>query len=135
MEIPYYPGCTLNTKGKGFDNSARASARALGLELVELEEWNCCGATFPLLVDNMLDLAGPAQVLQLVLADVGSRLPFGSLSLAATSMDTAVSCGVLALSSLADGGLLIGGPEAPGRMDMPPNAQWSLAPSEALMVT
>jgi len=63
MEIPYYPGCSLNTKAKGFDNSARASARALGLELVELEEWNCCGATFPLLVDNMLDLAGPAQVL------------------------------------------------------------------------
>jgi len=63
MEIPYYPGCTLNTKGKGFDNSARASARELGLELVELAEWNCCGATFPLLVDNMLDLAGPAQVL------------------------------------------------------------------------
>ena len=63
MRIPYYPGCTLNTKGKGFDNSARASARELGLELVELGEWNCCGATFPLLVDNMLDLAGPAQVL------------------------------------------------------------------------
>ncbi len=63
MRIPYYPGCTLNTKGKGFDNSARASARELGLELVELEEWNCCGATFPLLVDNMLDLAGPARVL------------------------------------------------------------------------
>lgn len=63
MEIPYYPGCTLNTKGKGFDNSARASAKELGLELVELAEWNCCGATFPLLVDNMLDLAGPAKVL------------------------------------------------------------------------
>jgi heterodisulfide reductase subunit B len=63
MEIPYYPGCTLNTKGKGFDYSARASARELGLELVELETWNCCGATFPLLVDNMLDLAGPARVL------------------------------------------------------------------------
>ena len=63
MRIPYYPGCSLNTKAKGFDNSARASARELGLELVELEEWNCCGATFPLLVDNMLDLAGPAQVL------------------------------------------------------------------------
>jgi heterodisulfide reductase subunit B len=63
MDIPYYPGCTLNTKGKGFDNSARASARELGLELVELAEWNCCGATFPLLVDNMLDLAGPARVL------------------------------------------------------------------------
>ncbi len=63
MKMPYYPGCSLNTKAKGFDNSARASTRALGLELVELAEWNCCGATFPLLVDNMLDLAGPAQVL------------------------------------------------------------------------
>jgi len=63
MKMPYYPGCSLNTKAKGFDNSVRASARALGLELVELETWNCCGATFPLLVDNMLDLAGPAQVL------------------------------------------------------------------------
>jgi heterodisulfide reductase subunit B len=63
MEIPYYPGCTLNTKAKGFDNSTRASAREVGLELVELEEWNCCGATFPLLVDNLLDLAGPTQVL------------------------------------------------------------------------
>ena len=63
MKMPYYPGCSLNTKAKGFDYSARASARELGLELVELEEWNCCGATFPLLVDNMLDLAGPAQVL------------------------------------------------------------------------
>jgi len=63
MKMPYYPGCTLNTKGKGFDYSARASARELGLELVELEQWNCCGATFPLLVDNMLDLAGPARVL------------------------------------------------------------------------
>jgi heterodisulfide reductase subunit B len=63
MKMPYYPGCTLNTKGKGFDYSVRASARELGLELVELETWNCCGATFPLLVDNMLDLAGPAQVL------------------------------------------------------------------------
>ena len=63
MRIPYYPGCTLNTKGKGFDYSARVSARELGLELVELETWNCCGATFPLLVDNMLDLVGPARVL------------------------------------------------------------------------
>jgi heterodisulfide reductase subunit B len=63
MEIPYFPGCTLSTNARGFDHSARASARELGLELVELETWNCCGATFPLLVDNMLDLAGPARVL------------------------------------------------------------------------
>jgi heterodisulfide reductase subunit B len=63
MRLPYFPGCTLNTTAKGFDNALRASARVLGLELVELPEWNCCGATFPLLVDNVLDLAGPARVL------------------------------------------------------------------------
>jgi heterodisulfide reductase subunit B len=31
--------------------------------LVELAEWNCCGATFPLLVDNAMDLIGPADIL------------------------------------------------------------------------
>ncbi len=63
MKIPYFPGCTLRTTAIGFDNSARAAAAALGVELAELAEWNCCGATFPLLIDNMLDLAGPARIL------------------------------------------------------------------------
>jgi heterodisulfide reductase subunit B len=31
--------------------------------LVELPDWNCCGATYPLIVDNMLELAAPAHVL------------------------------------------------------------------------
>ena len=63
MRIPYFPGCTLRTKAQGFDVSARASALALGIELAELEEWNCCGATFPLATDNELALVGPARVL------------------------------------------------------------------------
>ncbi len=63
MKVSYFPGCTLNTTGKGFDNAVRASMAAVGLELVELPEWNCCGATFPLIVDNMLELAAPAHVL------------------------------------------------------------------------
>lgn len=73
MRIPYYPGCTLNTTAKGFDNSLRASARVLGVDLVELPEWNCCGATFPLLADNVLDLAGPARVL-VAAREAGERL-------------------------------------------------------------
>ena len=63
MKVPYFPGCTLNTTGKGFDNAVRASTAAVGLELVELPDWNCCGATFPLIIDNMLELAAPAHVL------------------------------------------------------------------------
>jgi heterodisulfide reductase subunit B len=73
MRIPYFPGCTLNTTAKGFDNSLRASARVLGVELAELAEWNCCGATFPLLADNVLDLAGPARVL-VAAREAGERL-------------------------------------------------------------
>lgn len=61
MRIPYYPGCTLSTKAKGFDRAARQSFAALGIELAELASWNCCGATFPLSRDNLLDLAGPVR--------------------------------------------------------------------------
>lgn len=61
--LPYFPGCTLCTKALGFDRSVRASFRALGMELVELADWNCCGAVFPLSVDDMLALSGPARVL------------------------------------------------------------------------
>ena len=63
MRVSYFPGCTLNTTGKGFDNAVRASSAAVGLELVDLPEWNCCGATYPLIIDNMLELAAPAHVL------------------------------------------------------------------------
>ncbi len=63
MKVSYFPGCTLNTTGKGFDNAVRASTAAVGLDLVELPDWNCCGATYPLIVDNMLELAAPAHVL------------------------------------------------------------------------
>jgi heterodisulfide reductase subunit B len=63
MRVSYFPGCTLNTTGKGFDNAVRAATMAVGLELIELEDWNCCGATYPLIIDNMLELAAPAHVL------------------------------------------------------------------------
>lgn len=73
MKIPYYPGCTLSTKAKGFDRAARAAFAALGIELAELKMWNCCGATFPLSQDNLLDLAGPVRNL-VSAAEEGDRL-------------------------------------------------------------
>ncbi len=63
MQIPYYPGCTLSTKAAGYDRSGRAVAEALGIELVELEDWQCCGATFPLATDNSLSLIAPTRIL------------------------------------------------------------------------
>lgn len=73
VQIPYFPGCTLSTKAQGFDVAGRASAKALGFELVELSEWNCCGATFPLATDNELALVGPARIL-LQAQQEGARL-------------------------------------------------------------
>ena len=72
-KIPYFPGCTLSTKAVGFDVAGRAAAEALGFELVELSQWNCCGATFPLGTDNELALVGPARIL-LQAQQEGARL-------------------------------------------------------------
>jgi len=41
----YYPGCSQTATNRAYDISARTVASALGVELSELEDWNCCGAT------------------------------------------------------------------------------------------
>ncbi len=46
MKITYYPGCTLRTKAKDLDRYARLSAEALGVEICEPENWQCCGGVF-----------------------------------------------------------------------------------------
>ena len=46
MTYSYYPGCTLKTKAKELDKWARRSAQALGVELEELENWQCCGGVY-----------------------------------------------------------------------------------------
>lgn len=53
MVFSYYPGCTLKTKGKTLDESARKAAAALGLQLEELAEWQCCGAVYPQATDEI----------------------------------------------------------------------------------
>jgi heterodisulfide reductase subunit B len=45
MKLAYYPGCVSKSTGKEMDLSTRAVCSALGLELEELADWNCCGAT------------------------------------------------------------------------------------------
>lgn len=53
MTYSYYPGCTLKTKAKELDRYARLSAEKLGLELRELDEWQCCGGVYPLAHDEI----------------------------------------------------------------------------------
>ncbi len=60
----FFPGCTLSTKAVGYDVSGRAVADALNMTLKELPEWQCCGATFPLVTDNSMALIAPTRMLK-----------------------------------------------------------------------
>ena len=53
MKISYYPGCTLKTQAKDLDKYARLSAAALGVEMEEIENWQCCGAVYPTARDEI----------------------------------------------------------------------------------
>src|SRR5512135_3044609 len=63
MDYLYFPGCTLYTKAKNFDQTARDCSLQLGFELKELTNWTCCGATVPLATDNIMALLPPSRIL------------------------------------------------------------------------
>jgi heterodisulfide reductase subunit B len=45
MKYNYYPGCSVEKFTASYQQSALAVAKPLGVDLVEVEDWNCCGAT------------------------------------------------------------------------------------------
>ena len=53
MKYSYYPGCTLKNKAVELDRYGRESAKALGFELEEIENWQCCGGVYPLGSDEI----------------------------------------------------------------------------------
>lgn len=53
MKYSYYPGCTLKNKAQDLDAYARVAAKALGFELEEIENWQCCGGVYPLGSDEI----------------------------------------------------------------------------------
>lgn len=44
QRVAYYPGCALEGTGHAYNRSTKAVGKALGLELDEVRNWNCCGA-------------------------------------------------------------------------------------------
>jgi len=65
MEYLYFPGCSLESAGKAYDESLRGVFRSLGVRLTELPDWNCCGATIYMSVDETTSLAITARNLAL----------------------------------------------------------------------
>ena len=52
MAYTYFPGCCMHGFARHCQDSLYAVFDALGLELRELEDWNCCGATTYISVDE-----------------------------------------------------------------------------------
>jgi heterodisulfide reductase subunit B len=52
MKFTYFPGCSLKGLGRAYEESLMPVFRHLGIELNELKDWNCCGATAYMAVDE-----------------------------------------------------------------------------------
>jgi heterodisulfide reductase subunit B len=57
----FYPGCTLHSTGVEFGISTELVCHALDLEMVEIPDWNCCGASSAHSMNHTLFLALPAR--------------------------------------------------------------------------
>jgi heterodisulfide reductase subunit B len=57
----YYPGCTLKTTSKNFEDSTLASSEMLNIKLVEPDRWNCCGTVHALATDDVMHHLAPIR--------------------------------------------------------------------------
>jgi heterodisulfide reductase subunit B2 len=63
VRIGYFPGCSLVGSSRDFGESVRAVARALAIDLVEVPDWACCGASSAHALRPILSVALPARIL------------------------------------------------------------------------
>jgi len=61
VKYSYYPGCTSSTTGVEYGLSTEAVCEALGMELIELPDWNCCGASSAHALNHELATALPGR--------------------------------------------------------------------------
>jgi heterodisulfide reductase subunit B len=70
-KVAYYPGCALEGSGGPYDRSTRALVAALGLEMKNLADWNCCGAMEVKNVHPMLQTYMSARNLAIAAEQMG----------------------------------------------------------------
>ncbi len=61
VKISYFPGCSLHSSAKEYNDSIKVSFGSLGIELKEVPDWNCCGATAAHSLNESLAMALPAR--------------------------------------------------------------------------
>ncbi len=61
MKVSYYPGCSLHATGREYDESVKVVSKALDIELEELDDWSCCGASSAHMTNFKLSVALPGR--------------------------------------------------------------------------
>ncbi len=69
--VAYYPGCALEGSGHAYNKSTKAIGRKLGLNLVEVKNWNCCGAMEVKNIDKDIQNFLSARVMSVAKHDMG----------------------------------------------------------------
>ena len=65
MKIGYYPGCSLSGTGREYDLSLKKVLNLLDVELEEISDWSCCGATSAHATNHLLSTILPVRNLAL----------------------------------------------------------------------
>lgn len=73
MKYLYYPGCSLKSTGKPYEESILSVFRVLDVEIEELQDWNCCGATAYMAVDELKSFSLCARNFALAVKQSGSE--------------------------------------------------------------
>lgn len=74
MKYPYYPGCSLHSTALEYDISFKAISDVLGIELKEIKNWICCGATPAHQTSPLLAISLPAKNLAEVEKENGDEV-------------------------------------------------------------
>ena len=61
MKLAFYPGCSLEGMANDYAHSIIAVFKHLDIELVEIEDWSCCGATAAHSLSETMAVALPAR--------------------------------------------------------------------------
>ena len=69
MKYRYYPGCSLERNAYAYHQSTIAVTKPLDVELVEIDDWNCCGATEYISIDSLAAYSLVARNLALASQD------------------------------------------------------------------
>lgn len=70
----YFPGCSLTRNAAAYDISARVIAQAMGVELKEITDWNCCGASEYFSINQLPAYALVARNLALAAAEGATQV-------------------------------------------------------------